>query len=323
MSSKYTYAATRVKVLEQKLLSETQMEMLLSAKSIPETIKVLQSTYLAPFLASQNQIDVTTALDNNILNAKQLLVSIVPDPEILDILWVKYDYHNLKVIIKGERGHIEDNQILELCFHGGIYQPEELLEHYHKNTLAQLSLFFDEAKSEAKKTSRIFEIDIAMNIFYFKHIKSLAKKCKNTFAREFVRLQIDLFNIKMALRSHSLGLFDYTKVFVEGGIFSDNDLKDKESIFLSLQKLGGKKIWKEAVQVFEENGSFASFEKIADDYLASFLKSKSNNVFSVAPIFSYFNAQKKNAQTIGTILSAKYSGMKEKELRTILRRVYT
>jgi hypothetical protein len=53
-----------------------------------------------------------------------------------------------------------------------------------------------------------------------------------------------------------------------------------------------------------------------------FLKKKSLVPFSSASLFSYFKAQKNNAQIIGTILTAKQSGIKEKELRNILRQSY-
>lgn len=323
MYSPYTYASTRAKVLEQKLLSETQLEMLLGAKSVKEAHTILQNTYIAPYLSKQDKMDVTSALDQNIVDVKRLIKTVMPNSETLDVLWIRYDYHNLKTIIKGKKAGLNNEDILKLCFSGGICPPDELLRRYEQNQLRGINPYFEKAKEQAEKASRVFEIDMAMNIFYFKNIKQIAKNSKSSFVRELTRLKTDLFNIETALRSHSLKLFDYKKVFVSGATFSLNDLKDKKLILNSLRKIGDEKMWRPAIEEYEKTGSYVLFEKTADDHVALFLKEKSWDIFSIAPVFSYFIAQKRNAQIIGAILTAKRSGMKEKELRTILRRIYT
>jgi len=182
----YIYAGTRAKVLKQKLLSETQTERLFGAKSVAETFKVLQDTFLAPYLAKHEKTDITEALDECIVDTKKLLKSIAPQPEILDVLWVKYDYHNLKTIIKGKRMGLGNEDITNLCFSAGIYAPEQILREYEKGDLRALNYHFHEAMEEAEHSERRYGIDVAMNTHYFKTIKTIADKTKDTFLRMFV-----------------------------------------------------------------------------------------------------------------------------------------
>ena len=120
----YIYAGTRAKALENQLLSENQMELLLSAKSVDEVHTVLQNTFLAPYLISKDKNkkpSATVALEECVREAKSVLNSIAPEPELLFILWLRYDYHNLKAIIKGKKAGLNTEEILQSCFNIGIF----------------------------------------------------------------------------------------------------------------------------------------------------------------------------------------------------------
>jgi len=322
MNSKYIYASTRATVLKQKLLSETQTERLFGAKSVAETFKVLQDTFLAPYLAKHEKTDITEALDEHIVDTKKLLSFITPNPEILDIFWVKYDYHNLKTIIKGKRARRGDDVILDLCMRASIYTPEEMLRAYEQNDLATLNHFFDEATETAKNTDKIYGTDIAMNTYYFKTIKEIANKTKNKFIQAFVTLLIDTFNIKASLRSIALNEFNEGDVFVEGGTFSRKDIATEESILENIGKIGTPSVWTRAVDHYRTTQNYGLIEKTADEYITQFLIENSREVASPAPLFSYFTRLKNNARIIGAIVAAKRSGMNEKDLRAVMRRVY-
>jgi V/A-type H+-transporting ATPase subunit C len=129
----YIYAGTRAKTLENRLLSENQMELLLSAKSVDEVYKVLQDTFLAPHLVLKEEDKkdkARRALEESIREAKGILSSIAPAPMLLSVLWLRYDYHNLKAIIKGKRVEEKNSDILQNCFNMGVFSPEDLVRAY-------------------------------------------------------------------------------------------------------------------------------------------------------------------------------------------------
>ena len=162
-----------------------------------------------------------------------------------------------------------------------------------------------------------------MNEYYFKAILELTKKSKDVFVKDFVTLQIDLFNTKAALRAQSIDELNPELIYVEGGTITLKELATTEKILTTVLKIGGEKRWTKAIEEFQKTGNFNILEKTADDYTVEFLKVKSGDTCSSAPLFAYFQAKKSNAQTIMAILVAKRSGMPEKELRTILRRLYS
>lgn len=322
MDTQYIYAGTRAKALERKLLNENQLELLLGAKSVDETLKVLQDTFLAPYISKHSGLDVTEALDQAVMDARATLESIAPHPEVLDILWIKYDYHNLKAIIKGKRAGLSNEEILKMCFSVGKHSPEKLMKRFEENKLATLNSHLHQARTDAEHTKEVFEVDLAMNTYYFKTIRTIAETYAESFVIEFVTLLIDLFNIKAALRAHAIDIVENKKVFVPGGTIYKRSLESKQSTLEALRRFGGEKRWNEPIAAFEKSGEYGKLEKLADEYVSEFLKDQSRPIFSPASLFSYFNAQKNNAQTIGAVVRAKKAGLTEKKLRTILRRTY-
>ncbi len=322
MNTKYIYSSARSKALEAELLTETQMELLLSSKDVSETFKVLQDTFVAPYLFEHEKSDINSALDASILDAKKTLSLIAPYPELLDILWIKYDFYNLKAIIKGKRAGFDDEKIKQKCVSVGKYSPLRLISAYNEKKLNLLNRYFYDAVESALSKKEVFEIDITMNIFYFKAIKEIALKFNDKFVNEYVSLLIDLFNLESALRISQLKDQNIKGVYIQGGRFKKKDLENERDILESYKRLGKESMWEPAIEMYKKTKDFTLLEKVGEEYLVSFLKEKSVDMMSPAPLFAYFAAKKNNAQTIHAIMVAKKSGMSERDLRIVLRKLY-
>lgn len=323
METKYIHASSRAKALEAKLLSETQTERLLSSKETSESFKVLQDTFLAPYLVKHEHSDINTALNQSVFDAKKTLASISPEPELLSILWIKYDFYNLKAIVKGKKAGFEKEKIKEKCVEVGKYDKEILFRSYEEKKLNLLNRYFNEAVKKAEEAKEVFEIDLAMNYYYFKAIKDIAQKFNNKFVNDYVSLLIDFFNLEASLRSLSLKDKGMNGMFVYGGRFRKKDLENKNQILENYKKIGGEKLWSDPIKNFKETGDFSLLEKVAEEYTVSFLKENSASIMSPAPLFTYFAAKKNNAQTIRAIMVAKEAGLPEHDIRVILRRLYS
>ncbi len=325
MDTSYIYAGTRAKALEYKLLSETQEERLLSAKSTDEVFKVLQDTFLAPLLTKHEQSDLESAFGQTLVEGKNLLDSIAPDPEMLDVLWLKYDFFNLNVIVKGKSAGLSSEEIIEKCFTTSKCTPEKLLLAFEANTLSSMNMYFNMAVEATGKANQVFEQDIIINAHYLKAIGAiLFTHSRNVFLSNFITLLIDFFNLITALRIGKLTdtNIKMRDVFVAGGTFKYSELEGEKQVLEQFSRIGGEKYWIDAVKDYRENGDYSLLEKGRDEYIAAFLKSASTDVFSPAPLFAYFTAMKNSVQIIKSVVTAKESGMKERDLRFILRKLY-
>ena len=322
--SDYLYAGARIKALENNLLSENQMDVLLSAKSYDEAIHNLHETFMGPYLARNRDTSIPYMLEMVVSDTKKFLISIAPNPTLLNILWLKYDFYNLAAIVKGFKKGLEPNDIESLCFRSGIYKPSDLIEAYRNKNLQKYDSRFKRSVDRAESVTEVSEVDRIMNIAYFEAIKEIAVGSKERFLNDYVELLIDFFNIQANLRALSHGSPGKAPrpIYVQGGTIPKTYLGDKESLLNAVSRLGQAKLWEEAVKEYRDTGSYAEIETAFDNHIESFVREKGNETFSIASLYSYFQAIKNNVQIVRTILVGKHSELPEHELRKTVRNRY-
>ena len=124
----YLSLSARVRAMENDLLTAEQFEQLIAAKSDDEARKLLQS-----FGYGELEPAHPEAIDANLTavraEALEDLGAGLPDPGYLDIFKIKYDYHNVKALLKGDAMDVEAGAMLTDL--GRV--PVETLSGYAKN----------------------------------------------------------------------------------------------------------------------------------------------------------------------------------------------
>ena len=91
-------AWTRAK--ENELLTRERLDRMIEAKELGEAVKVLtQCGYSEPESLTQAGLEAMLAQERQ--RTFQELGGSVPDPRVVQIFQLKYDYHNAKTLIKG------------------------------------------------------------------------------------------------------------------------------------------------------------------------------------------------------------------------------
>ncbi len=320
----YIYANSRIAALESELLSASQLERMMGAKTADEAFLALNNTFLAPYIAGGSCKDLPRMLRKSVSATKRLITQIVPDADALAVLWLRYDFYNLKVIVKGRKAGLSKEEILEHCFHAGVYMPEKMVDAVERDAVHNLLPALGRAYEKAQAAREVYEIDFAMNSGYFAAARAIATTAKELFVRAYVTRIIDLFNLSTQLRLlMTLSEIDRDELFVVGGSFTMRAIATKEAILERYATMGAEAIWREAIATFDKTQNFAVLQKAADDALVQFVKEHATNTFSIVPVFSYFLAHRNNTQIVRTIIAAKESAMSEVELRRLLRKLYT
>lgn len=97
----YLYISARIHAMENRLLTRERMERMLGAHSVDDAAKVLSECGYGEF-ASLTPASIEHTLDQARLELFTELRRSVPDPSIVDVFCIKYDYHNAKVLLKAE-----------------------------------------------------------------------------------------------------------------------------------------------------------------------------------------------------------------------------
>ena len=321
-NSEYIYAGTSSYALQQKLLSETQRELLLGTHSHQEFLEALQGTFFGTYLTSAKG-DVEKALRNVLTDAKKALIALSPEPDLLDIMWHKYDFYNLRVMLKrGEDGNGTDNG--DILFPMGTYSLETLSKVVQTGSFSSLNSHLAAAVKDAKKNTKV-SMSAVMDRHYLLYAVQKADEVGNPFLSKYIALLVDLYNLRSRLRA-AAGSEDGVATGVEhvsGGTIPPHNLDRTDDILARLSKFGGDALWKDAIEAYKDRGDFTLIDKTADDYTMKWLKGQTVDLHSPAPLFGYLANVKENVQFIRAVGIAKYVGLSEKLLRDMVRKSFT
>ena len=201
----YLYISARIHAMENRLLTRERMERMLGAHSVDDAAKVLSECGYGEF-ASLTPASIEHTLDQARLELFAELRRSVPDPSIVDVFCIKYDYHNAKVLLKAEAtGQRPD----ELFLDAGRYPAAALQEDYLKGDLSRYSETFRAAVAEAKDTMASSgdpqAADFVLDRAYYAEMLRAAEAARSQFLLGYVRLSIDSANLRSAVRSARMG----------------------------------------------------------------------------------------------------------------------
>ncbi|MFH1565240.1 MAG: V-type ATPase subunit [bacterium] len=231
----YLFAAGKIRSLEKKLLSQNDLDLMLNSKNAEESFKVFNDTDLADNLLKADAKDFAKVISDDLIQNRKFIEDIAGDKKILKLIFLKYDFHNIKVFLKGKanKGIFSKNSISLF----GIVKNEDLEKRIIKNDKKirfdeDFTVSLENIQKRIKNPASPQEIDTICDQEYFNLLLKIAESLKNSFILNFCKLQVDLANFKILLRGR---LMKYepgkiSSVFIEGG----NIIINK---FLSLYKM--------------------------------------------------------------------------------------
>ena len=323
--SSYIYSSSRIKAVENELVSSVDFERLLSLSKGSDLIKAIKDTYLGKFLVDDTVEGVFQALELSLQSNKKLLIEIAPDQELLDLFWIRYDVHNLKVVLRAVKSGLTFREIENILSRLGRISPERIFNSVSTGKLEvlepELVTSYEKALKEVNDHN-IAGADREIDFGYFNLLKRLAEESKNQLITDFVRLQIDLYNLKTRLRLMHTPRLDGEKYFIDKGSFTFAEIETREQVIEKLSKMGNESFWKEAIDIYINEGHSTLLDTKFDDYLFVWLKSLNQDVFSGATLLTYWLKSQNLNHSIQAILVGKEGGQSDLVIRKQLRNIY-
>lgn len=343
----FTYASARVRAMEPMLLDSTDIERMLGAQNARDAYKILNDTAYSNHVGDIEDVhafqEVITA---GLKDSKEILERICPDEKILDILFLKYDFHNLKQIVKGKRHGMDREEIKANLLPLGRFGTEEMLRFFlDKDTpfIAIPEKYLEAIKhaiATAEKLSEAIDndprvIDLVMDKHMMELILSIALSSRNGFVREFAQKWVDLSNIKAFLRIKLLGQEDYfrakdllSQILVEGGKlplykYADHLDTDNGNLVNIFRGTDYSESVQAGIEAYEKDKSIANVEIHADNFLLSHIKRSRYIPSGPEVLITYFYAKQNNAQIVRMIMIGKLADLSEEDIRAKLHNLYS
>ena len=177
-SMQFLQLIPRIRVYEKKLLDKAQIERMIDANTSEGALKVLQETEYAAFMNEvRRPDDYEILLSNELVRLYKTMYEASPLKEIIDVMALKYDYHNIKVLVKGK---ILDKDFSQMLIPVGMVGVNDLKSAINGEDFGRLPKKMEEC---LRKIFEKFEetndpqfIDLIADQYLYAHIHEIANK---------------------------------------------------------------------------------------------------------------------------------------------------
>lgn len=327
----YVQAATRTRVLEKKLLSKARVDRMIDAKDIGEVFKILSETDYANAVAGiSRDEDYENILSHELKRVYKMMREMAKDQVVVDLMALKYDYHNLKVLVK-ERKLNKD--LSKLYIPVGTTDFRKIRDAFIEGNLRDIQPEFREAIEAVVQDFEVNKdpqrIDIIFDRFYFRHLFKMAEETGIQLFVDYVKDMIDFINIKSSIRLKKQGK---DMNFLEEVLLPNGNI-DKDVIMMSFNDSVDNMITRyknyrigpslmKGLESYRATNRLSDLEKYMDNYLVEINKPSKYVNFGPEPIFSYLVAKEAEIKTLRIIMVSKLNKLSPDATRERVRELY-
>ena len=199
-STDYLFLSTYIRARENALLGSKRLEQMVEAADFDEAAKVLTECGF-PDLTGASDARLEEAFSARRAAFLEEFEKLCPEKEIVTAFRLKYDYHNAKVLVKGEDGPGDSARLLSGC---GRVAPGMLtaafVEDSWKGVPEPLAEAIRQARTTLSRTANPQLADMGLDKAYFAEMLALTEGLSTPFYTGYVRLNIDVANLRSAVR---------------------------------------------------------------------------------------------------------------------------
>ncbi len=326
----YAYSVARVKALETRLLDQGQFDRMINSSSGDEALKVLsESGYAAAVTELADIHDFEKLLAAELKDSFNIVMKISPVPDLIGMMALRYDIHNLKVLFKAKFLGIKSDLLIPV----GSYDLAKLEYAVNEDDFLY---FEDKLRRVAENINEDFMvnrdpqvIDLTLDRVLYEQLIFGAREKRSSFLEGLFIRQIDLINLKTLIRVKRMGLhrdFLKTVLLPHGSVSADRLTamieEPLESLISMLAISDYADLVNEGVREWLDKGTASLLEKLSDDYITTYLKQGKWVSFGLEPLVGYLWAKEIEIKNIRIVLVGKINKLPAEAIRERIRDVY-
>lgn len=329
---RYGYACGRIRVLETKLLNRSAVMRLVETESAQEVLRVLSEYgYSSSVSEISEPEDFESALLKELGRTYDLIDELSFDPQLTQIFRLKWDFYNLKVLLKAyfQKQRLLDIELIPL---GSV--PVDNLKlsldpdvDKEKLLPRELSDAIDQVVSQYEANPNPQVIDLIIDGLL--HELSYQRASENQFLQGYLKAFADLTNIRTFVRikmmNEGIRLLDLALLpfgELDKQLFLRRFDDSIESWVMSLSNTPYEALVSEGFRRWAEDHSLSLFEKLSDNYLINYLKIAQYVIFGVEPLIAYGFAKENEIKLIRMIMIGKLNQLPTDTIIERLRDTY-
>jgi V/A-type H+-transporting ATPase subunit C len=327
----FTQAVARLRVLETRLLNKVKIERMIDSNSAEDVLKILQETEYSGLMGNiKIAEDYNVLLKEELKRVYSLMYKVSPNRTIVDIMSLKYDYHNIKVLLKGRA---LDKDFSHMLIPVGTIDIEKLklyietMEYRDLNPIMREGILKTEKSYEELKDPQ--KIDTIIDKYMYTDMLARAKVLNVDFIINYIKRSIDFTNIKtiIRLKKQEKNITFLKEVMLAGGDIDDdilvkafNEPIENMANKFALSKYG--EVITQGIEEYIQTGKLSALEKLSENFIMKNLKDAKYVSFGPEPIFAYIAAKETEIKIIRIIMVGKLNNVSADVIRERVREVY-
>lgn len=327
----YAQAVSRIRAIETKLLDKTKIDRMIESNSSKEAFKILQETEYGNLFGNIKRVeDYEVILSEALKKLYKLMYEITYEKLVIDVMSVRYDYHNIKVLLKQK---ILKTDLRNLLIPVATVPVDKMKiyvsnkNYYDLNPIMREAIEKSEDSFESEKDPQ--KIDIILDHYMYKDMLFKAETLGEKYLLEFLKINIDLTNLKTLLRvkkqNKARGFLE--EALIDGGKIDRDVLvsmlnDSNESIASRISYTDYEEILRVGIDEFSKSGSLNMFEKLSDNFIMNFIKDSKYVSFGIEPLLAYIFAKENEIKIVRIIMVGKLNNVAGDVIRERLRDIY-
>ena len=316
----YLFLAYRVRALERNRLTAPRIEQLLTAGDVAACSQLLSELGYEPI---HDEASLQASLKQQREAVFSDIARFMPEPELLDVFRLKYDYHNIKTLLKDRSGG-------RLLMDAGCISAADMERQYAESGNWQFlpKEMADAAKEAADvlaETGNPQRSDFILDRAYFAQLRSLAQESRCAYLQEYIRAMIDAANLRSLVRTKRLRTdpgFLRQVLFDGGSVSVDTIVAHAGNGPAALYRATPFRAAAEAGEEAVKGGSLTAFERACDNAVLLAAGKARSSPFGVEVVLGYLAAKEAEWTAVRIIMSGRMAGMTADAIRERLRDQY-
>ena len=323
-SDAYIYASSKIRSLEQHLLSDADMTRVVEAKTPDIAFKAFNSLDYAGELLDLEAKDYRVAMDRKMARLKKVLHHIVPDEDLHRLLFLERDYFNIRFLLKLKAAGEEAKDLSELS--PGLVKVDQLkryiIDELESDIDIKIQGDINDLRSEIGEATDPEKIANLVNQKMNKRNRELTEKINNQFITDLYCYLTDMNNIRLFMRARRLEKsksWFMERVNQTGNIPADvydniYDASDDESL-LTQMRIFLPSIIEPDLEEFAKDKGIWHIELALHNVIIEHLQKAKIIGYGPEVVVAYFFAKKYAIKNLSTIMALKFGEIEPVQIR--------
>ena len=332
--TRYAYAVARIRGMETRLLDHQWIERLL-AEDAGGALKVLADSAFQEAVADVGRPeDIEDGLVRALAETLQTVSALSPEPELIDLFRLRWDFRNLKSMVKASLLKLSDEDAgpggkgIGLVDGMGTIDLTVLRKAVADGDYVSLPKVLADAARAAVETfrdsSELAGVNREFDLAMWAHQLAVAAESGSEFLTGYFRIEIDTINIRTFIRVKESGgdRTDLLRALVPGGTLDpsllETHLDEPADAFARSLEYGR---YGALAPVFREWTVDAAhvLELACDNILLNYVEPARTIAYGIEPLVAFILVRQLEIKLVRAAMAAKLDGVSRDELEGRLR----